>query len=346
MPVSDLDLSIIIVTWNVWEPLQACLRSIEQVSQATDAAGVRQFGPPHSPRTLEVIVVDNASSDGAAERLPAAFPWARLMRNAINVGFTGGNNRGYAEGRGRFVFFLNPDTEVMDSTEGSSLWRLYAAVEADETVALAGPQLRYPDGSVQSSRRRFPARLTGFWESTWLGRAWPANPWAQRLTMSDWPVDFQHDVDWVMGAAMMARRSALEAIRQPQDTGPFDEGFFMYSEEVDLCRRLKLAGWRIVYVPDAQIVHHEGRSSEQVVAARHIHFNTSKVYYYRKYFGPAWAEAVRRYLLLEYRWQLWVERAKWLVGHKRDLRAQRINAYRQVIASGLHSRVARLETRG
>ena len=242
------------------------------------------------------------------------------------------------ESSGRFVYFLNPDTEIdQGDPETDGLWRLYRALCDDETVGMVGPRLRYADGTPQESTRRFPTPLTGFFESTWLGRLWPGNPWSRRLHMADWQVNFRHDVDWIVGAAMLARREALEQVRMAAYNGPFDEGFFMYSEELDLCRRIKEAGWRIVYVPESLVIHYEGRSSEQVVAARHIHFNTSKVYYYRKYFGHRWAEIMRRYLLFEFRWQMWVERAKRLLGSKRDLRAARIDAYKEVLASGLHS---------
>ncbi len=333
---TPVDLSIIIVSWNVWDLLAACLRSIERASVPhPDRADVRRFGPQECA-SLEVVVVDNASQDATPDLVPARFPWVRLIRSATNLGFTAGNNLGYAAARGRFVYFLNPDTELVHSAlHGNSLWELYRVVAENETVALAGPQLRYADNSLQSSRRRFPAPLTGFFESTWLGRAWPNNPWARRMHMADWPTAFHQDVDWVVGAAMLARRSALEEVRLPEYAGPFDERFFMYSEELDLCRRLKAAGYRIVYAPQAWVVHYEGRSSEQVVAARHTHFNRSKVLYWEKYFGPRWAAALRAYLLWEFRLQLALERAKWLVGHKRSLRAQRIAAYREVIAGGL-----------
>ena len=342
MSISPLsDLSIVIVSWNVWDLLRACLHSIEALSRpaGSEAPQRRRFGPDESPASLEVIVVDNASADATADLLPARFPWVRLIRSERNLGFTAGNNLGYAASSGRFVFFLNPDTEFASMRAGGdSLWRLYRCLVDDDTIGLAGPQLRYADNSVQSSRRRFPTRLTGFFESTWLGRLWPRNPWARRLHMGGWPAEFAHDVDWLAGAAMLARRTALEQVRMPEFAGPFDEGFFMYSEELDLCRRLKDAGWRIVYEPEAVVVHYEGRSSEQVVAARHIHFNTSKVRYVHKYFGPRWAEALRLYLLAEYRVQMAIERAKWLVGHKRSLRAQRLDAYRRVLASGLRPR--------
>ena len=167
---------------------------------------------------------------------------------------------------------------------------------------------------------------------------WPANPWARRYHMRDYPATAMHEVEWIMGSAMMARRVALEAARVPGDNGPFDEAFFMYSEETDLCHRLRLAGWRILYDPAALVIHYEGRSSEQVVAARHIRFNTSKVRYYQKYFGRGWATLLRHYLLFEFRLQLLLEWLKLQMRHKPELRQARIAAYRQVIQSQLLAR--------
>lgn len=340
----SLDLSIIIVSWNVWDLLRACLHAIEQLSRPGDPTNAqsRCFGPAAEHHTVEVIVVDNASQDTTVDGVRARFPWVRLIASSENLGFTRGNNRGYQASRGQSIFFLNPDTEIvaagktnLSPSTSDSLWQLYQTLRDNPQIGLVAPQLRYGDNTVQSSRRRFPTRLTGFWESTWLGQLWPHNPWARRLHMADWPETTRQDVDWVNGAAMLARRSALEAIRTPGDNGPFDEGFFMYSEELDLCQRLKQAGWRIVYLPEARVIHYEGRSSEQVVAARHIHFNTSKVRYYRKYFGAGWAEALRRYLLLEFRLQLLIEQSKLALGHRRELRRARIAAYRLVVGSGL-----------
>lgn len=335
------DLSIVIVSWNVWPLLRKCLASIEHAS----LPGL----------TFEVIVVDNASHDDTPAQVAAHFPWVRVIASDRNLGFTGGNNRGFAASRGRFVYFLNPDTELggeaRDEGRGASadgaqspisnlpisqsLAILFAAIAADPTIGVIGPQLRYADGSPQPSARRFPTPLTGFFESTWLGRAWPSNPWARKLLMADWPPDRAGDVDWLVGAAMLCRREALDAVATPD--GPFDEGFFMYSEELDLCRRIKQAGWRVVYAPAALVIHHEGKSSEQVSTQRHIRFNTSKVRYWRKWFGPRWGEALRRYLLLEYCVQIGVEQAKLWLRHKPALRRERIAAYRQVIASGLRA---------
>jgi N-acetylglucosaminyl-diphospho-decaprenol L-rhamnosyltransferase len=337
-----VDLSIIIVSWNVWDLLRSCLASIERVSRPSEAGAqgagdetVRLFGPPIERRMLEVIVVDSASSDATVDGLRALFPWVRVIASAENLGFTRGNNLGYAQSRGSFVFFLNPDTELVADSSSDSLWTLFAALDQEPGVGVVGPQLRYGDGTLQSSRRRFPTRWTGFFESTWLGLAWPQNPWVRRLHMADWPATIRHDVDWVMGSAMLCRRAALEAVPMTGSAGPFDEGFFMYSEELDLCRRIKEAGWRVVYVPEAVIIHYEGRSSGQVVAARHIHFNTSKVRYYHKWFGPVWAEGLRQYLLIEFRMQLLVEQIKLRLGHKPQLRTARVQAYRQVLQSQL-----------
>ena len=117
--------------------------------------------------------------------------------------------------------------------------------------------------------------------------------------------------------------------------GPFDERVFMYSEELVLARRLRGAGWRVLYAPEAVVIHHEGKSSDQAAAARHVHFNSSKVRYAAKWFGPGWSELLRRYLLLEFRIQVGIEAVKWLLRSKPALRRERIVAYRQVLRSGL-----------
>jgi hypothetical protein len=348
--MANCTLSIIIVSWNVRDLLCACLASIERVSRGESVAPhLRAFGPKADGRvrTLEVIVIDNASSDGTPAQVALQFPWVRLIPSEHNLGFTAGNNRGFAASRGEFVFFLNPDAELKQNASGQmvsegndTLSILVSVLECNPTVGMVGPRLRYGDGQCQESRRRFPTPLTGFFESTWLGRAWSMNPWAAQMHMADWPDEFSQDVDWLVGAAMFCRRSALADLslstRQPAvSPGPFDEGFFMYSEEVDLCRRLKLAGWRVLFAPEAEIIHHQGKSSEQATAARHIHFNRSKVRYWRKWFGPRWSQALRRYLLLEFRVQWWLEGAKWLAGNNRPLRRQRMAVYRQVIQTRL-----------
>ena len=298
--------------------------------------------------SCEIIVIDNASSDGSAAMVAAEFPQVRLIANADNRGFTGGNNQGIAVAQGRYVFFLNPDTVVM----GDALATMVGYMEEHPDVGVVGPQLRYGDGSLQSSRRRFPTFGSALFESTPLAWHWPDNPWARRYRMEDHAAGIRsqesgvrgqdevaadlldstgEEVDWLVGAALLTRRSVLDQV------GGFDEGYFMYSEELDWCRRVKTAGWRVVYLPSAQIVHYEGKSSEQVVAARHIRFQTSKVRYFRKFHGRLAADALRAFLLAAFAVEWVLEAIKWLLGSKRLLRRERMAAYAQLLASGLRS---------
>ncbi len=315
------DLSIIIVSWNVRDLLARCLRSLQMsprlvLSGATVSASTSE-GRPY---TAEVIVVDNASADDSAAMTATDFPWVRLVANDDNRGFTGGNNQGLELATGRYVLFLNPDTEVL----GDALPIMLDYLEAHPEVGALGPELHYADGSLQSSRRRFPTLLTGFFESTPIAWHWPDNPWARRYRMEETRADDDAVVDWVVGAALLARRAVLDQI------GGFDEAYFMYSEEMDWQRRAKDAGWEVAYLPSAQIVHHEGKSSEQVTAARHIYFQTSKVRYFRKFHGPVAAGALRLALVGSFAGEWLLEGGKRILGSKPELRRQRMAAYGQV----------------
>jgi GT2 family glycosyltransferase len=316
-----LDLSVIIVSWNVRDLLRACLVSVQN--------HFTNLPIYQSTITVEVIVVDNASADGSAGMVATEFPWVRLVANTENRGFTAANNEGLALSHGRYVLFLNPDTEVV----GDALATMVVYMEAHPEIGALGPQLRYADSSLQPSRRRFPTFTTALFESTPLAWHWPNNPWARRYRLADRPDDAAQQVDWVVGAALLVRRQALDQV------GGFDESYFMYSEELDLCRRIKAAGWQIAYLPTAQIIHYEGRSSEQVVAARHIRFQTSKVRYFRKFHGALAAEALRIFLLAAFAVEWLLEAAKWLLGSKRPLRQERLVAYAGLLASGLRSSI-------
>lgn len=322
-----VDLSIIIVSWNVRDLLRHCLASVVRekglvISDWDSSPNPQSLTTNHF--TLEIIVVDNASTDGSAAMVRDEFPAVRLVASERNLGYPGGNNVGLRMAQGRYLMILNPDTQV----HPGALAAMVAYADAHPDVGVVGPQLLNPDGSVQSSRRRFPTFATALFESTWLQPLAPRRL-LERYYVLDQPDDVTLDVDWVDGAALMARREAVEQV------GLLDEGFFMYSEELDWCRRFRQAGWRVVYLPEAKIVHHRGKSSDQVVVARHVHFNTSKVRYFRKHHGALAAETLRLFLLGSYAWQLGLEGAKWLLGHKRLLRAQRLAAYWQVLRSGL-----------
>jgi N-acetylglucosaminyl-diphospho-decaprenol L-rhamnosyltransferase len=304
------DLTLVIVSWNVCELLRRCLQSI----LATEG-------------DVEIVVVDNASTDGSLEMVREAFPQVHLIANEENRGFTAANNQGLALAHGRCLLLLNPDTEVVED----ALATMVQYMDAHPEVGALGPRLLFPDGRQQPSRRRFPTFATALVESTVVQEWWADNRILRRYYMADTPDDTVQPVDWVVGACLLVRREAYEQI------GGLDEGFFMYSEELDWCKRIKDAGWEIVYLPTATVIHHEGKSSEQVVPARHIRFQTSKVRYFRKHYGSLQAETLRWFLLATYVYQLAREGLKWLVGHKRPLRAERIQAYRQVLRSGLRA---------
>jgi N-acetylglucosaminyl-diphospho-decaprenol L-rhamnosyltransferase len=314
-----VDISIIIVSWNVHELLRRCLQSIAS-QQSSLATGDWRLA-------TETIVVDNASHDGTVEMLRAEFPASRVrvIANSENLGFTRANNQALAIAQGHYLFLLNPDTELRPG----ALQNMFEYAEQHSRVGMIGPQLFYGDGSLQSSRRRFPTRTTAFLESTILQQWFPQNRVLTQFYMRDTRDDETIQVDWINGSAMFVRREVYDQI------GGFDEAFFMYSEELDWCRRAKEADWQIIYLPSAQITHYEGKSSEQVVARRDIYFHSSKVRYYRKYFGAFFAEILRVFLLATFVFQIARESVKWLLGHKREMRAQRIKAYWQVVRSGL-----------
>jgi N-acetylglucosaminyl-diphospho-decaprenol L-rhamnosyltransferase len=310
-----VDLSIVILSWNVRDLLRQCLESV---------ARNRPLSADHPPLATEIIVVDNASGDGSMEMVRAEFPDVRLIANQANRGYTGGNNDGIAAATGRYVMILNPDTRVL----ADALAALISYADVHPDVGVVGPQLLNPDGSVQSSRRRFPTLMTGLFESTWLEPLAPRDV-LRRYYVLDQPDDAIQEVDWLFGACFLVRR---EVIRQ---VGALDEDFFMYSEEMDWCRRIRQAGWKVVYLPEAQVIHYGGKSSDQVAAQRHIYFQTSKVRYFCKHHGVLTAGVLRVALLAMYAWQLVLEAAKGVLGHKRALRRERVRAYWQVLRSGL-----------
>lgn len=302
-------LAIIIVSWNVRELLRCC---IETVSESLAGGGI----------AAQIVVVDNASADGSAAMVRATFPGVALLESGGNLGFAGGNNLGLRwllrqDSPPDAIMLLNPDTEVV----GDALPRLVAFLAATPDAIAVGPRLRYGDGSQQSSRRRFPTPALFLAESTPLERLWPDNPWARRYRMAGSDDDATQDVGWLVGAALLVRRSAIER------GGLLDAGFALYSEEVEWQLRLRRAGGRIVYLPDAVITHFEGRSSGQVELRRLILFHTSRLRYASLVWGEHTASIVRCGLLAIYGAEWAAEAGKWLIGHRRALRAERVAAY-------------------
>jgi GT2 family glycosyltransferase len=230
-------LAVIIVSWNTRDLLRRCIASVH--------ASLAGSGIDYT-----VIVVDNASSDGTPAMLRAEHPEVLLLEPGANMGFSGGNNialrvvlssesgvMSYGTDDSKlktqnskldYVLLLNPDTEVV----GDAIPQLVRYLDTHPNVAVVGPQLRYADGSPQPSRRRFPSPGVFFWESTPLETRWPGNPWARRYRMADMPDDVEQPVGWLVGAALLVRREAIER------AGLLDEGFAMYSDELEWQERI------------------------------------------------------------------------------------------------------------
>jgi GT2 family glycosyltransferase len=308
-----IKLSVIIVSWNVADLLTACLDSVYASVPDHDA--------------LEVIVVDSASSDGTPDVIRMHYPQVTLLPQNENLGFTRCNNIGLETARGRYLLLLNPDTEVIRD----ALQQMTTYLDAHSDVGIVGPHTLNTDGSHQSTRRRFPTRLTAFFESTWL-QGFAPRGLLDRYYVTDQPDDGAFPVDWVQGSALMARREVYEQI------GGLDTGYVMYYEELDWCKRARAASWQAAYLGTALITHHGGKSSEQTGARKHILYQNSKLRYFYKHHGAGFAAVLRLFLMATYLWQIALEGVKWLIDRQRPLRRQRVNTYWQVVRSGLRVR--------
>ncbi len=200
---------------------------------------------------FEYLLVDNASGDGTVEMVRERFPWVRIIESPRNVGFGAGNNLALAEAKGTYVMLFNPDLTVFPSEVES--WVEW--MEARPDIGISGPRVLNPDGSDQESCYQFPSIITPVLRRTVIGRLPFARKLLERYTMKEMDRAQEQDVDWVLGAAMLIRKSVLDSI------GYFDPRFFMYFEEADICRRAWTAGYRVSYTPVASFMHYYGRES-------------------------------------------------------------------------------------
>lgn len=232
----SLDLSIIIVNWNSKEYVRKCVQSIY-----TNTSGL----------AFEIIVVDGASYDGCREMLACEFPKVRFIQCEKNVGFARANNLGVAQSQGNCVLFLNPDTEVI----GNSLTRLIQTLNQFPNAGIVGAKLMNSDGTVQTSCiQSVPTVLNQVLDAEFLRRRFPrARLWGMMALSGE--MQNPSSVEVISGACIMIKRSIFQKV------SGFDERYFMYAEDLDLCYRLRKAGFDCLYVPDTQIVHHGGGSS-------------------------------------------------------------------------------------
>jgi len=254
-------LSIVIVSWNVREDLRECLQSLFRDEECRVKGG-----------EIEVIVVDNASTDGTAEMVEGEFPQVKLLANHQNLGYTKANNIGINYSRGKYILLLNPDTIVHQG----ALQALIECAESHPEAGVIGAKLLNPDGSIQRSARSFPDIGAGLFRNTFLGRLFPNNPFVRRYLLTDFSYDEIREVDWVSGAAMLVRRNLIERI------GGLDERFWAYCEDVDLCWRAWQAGYKVLFCPNTVITHKVGRSSDQRLVPSLIQHHKSMWLFYLK----------------------------------------------------------------
>jgi GT2 family glycosyltransferase len=253
-----MDISVVIVGWNAKHYLELCLESLA-------------VAPPR--RSMEVIVVDNASADGSAEMIEARFPNVKLIKSSENLGFSKGNNLGIRQCQGRYIALVNPDVIVFPGC----LDALADFLDQNPKVGNVGPRVLNPDMTLQSTCRRFPTLLNNFCSATGLATKFKNS----RLLAGEHMFYFPHDrtlpVDVLVGCFSMIRREAFD------DVGLLDENLFMYGDDVDWCRRCWSKGWQVVFFPGAQAIHDRGKITAPYPVRFAVAQQRSIVYYWSKH---------------------------------------------------------------
>lgn len=292
MPVPRVD--VVIVSWNTRDELLECVESV------LASSGV----------TSDVVVVDNASSDGSAEAVSSRFGRVSVVRNRANLGFARASNQGIVMGTAPWVLLLNPDARV----EPDGIARLVARMERLPRHGILVPRLIGTDGGVSQSAFPLPSLLIPALYATGVHRMLPRR-WRQRLLLpGSWGSDVERDVPWALGAAMLARRAAVDEV------GLLDESFFVYAEDLEWCDRMWSHGWRVRFTPDVAVVHHGNRSGAQRFGAQRTEeYLRNTMRFARRRRGVAWARAyhllnaaaaLRQAAVLRYTTRLFPSRAR------------------------------------
>jgi hypothetical protein len=268
-------LSIVIVSWNTCDLLEQCLRSIFAHPPADD---------------FEVWVVDNESHDGSQEMVQANFPLVHLLGNGANSGFARANNEAIRRTCGKYILLLNPDTLVMPGT----LDKLIQFMDGNPEAGVAGPRLLNPDQSLQVSCYPRPTLFREFWRMFHLDPLSPQGTYP----MERWSIEACKEVDVLKGACLILRREMLNQV------GLLDEDYFIYSEEVDLCYRVQKAGWKLYWVPQAQLIHFGGQSTQQVAQEMFLMLYKGKVLYFRKHYSRLEVQIYKFILYIASIWRL------------------------------------------
>jgi hypothetical protein len=270
-----MDISVVIVAWNAKSYLELCLESLEAA-------------PPR--RSMETLVVDNASADGSAEMIETRFPWVKLIKSGENLGFAKGNNVAIRQGQGRYIALVNPDVIVLPGC----LDALADFLDQNPRVGNVGPRVLNPDMTLQSSCRRFPTLWNNFCSATGLATAFKNS----RLVAGEHMFYFPHDrtmaVDVLVGCFSMIRREAFDAV------GLLDEALFMYGDDVDWCRRCWKAGWEVVFFPGGQAIHDRGKITAPYPVRFAVAQQKSILYYWSKYHSIFGVLGIRSILLFHH----------------------------------------------
>ncbi|MDZ7291143.1 MAG: glycosyltransferase family 2 protein [candidate division KSB1 bacterium] len=268
------DLSIIIITYNSRQDIVRCLASLHKFCTGT---------------SIEIIVFDNASTDGTPQIVASMFPNVHLMQHQTNVGFARANNLAVASATGPYILFLNPDTWV----DNDLATALVTFLDIHPEAAACAPRVLTPDGSVQfSSVCALPTLELLFYEQIGLSRIFPRNPRFGRYRMTYWNHDEIREVEHATGACLAIRRKIFDEL------GGFDENFFMYIEDVDLSYRLKRHGAKILYLPSAHVFHAGGQSGSQMAIQNYLGLYRSFYYYFHKHHPRRTVIAVKLILML------------------------------------------------
>lgn len=286
--MQDFDLSITICSWNTRKELRECLQSIHN-----------RLGEAK----IETIVFENASEDESGEMVESEFPWVKLLRSNINLGFGKGHNLAMEAASGRYLMPLNSDTIVHENAFSA----IVSFMDAHLEIGILGPKLLNPDGSLQFSCRQFPTPIAALFRNTPLGKLFPKNRYSREYLMQDWQHDEPREVDWVSGAALCIRRECYQKI------GGFDEQFFMYLEDVDWCKRTADAGYKVVYFPNATITHAIGKSTDRVANAMIRQFHYSMMLFYRKHYLSKVNILLRPLAVISAKVFLWLRQSTFLV---------------------------------
>jgi len=233
-----LDLSVIILNYNVMDFLRQCLKSI--------------YDNTHQI-TFEVLVVDNNSKDDSVKMVKEEFPEVKVIENSYNAGFAKANNQGLEISRGRYAILLNNDTLILPG----ALDKLVQFMDEHPETGAVGSKVLNADGTIQLSCRSFPSHINAIFNSSSpLTKLFPKNRFSSKYLMKDWDHNKGREVDWISGACLLVRREVVE------DVGGLDEDYFMFCEDTDWCYRIKKRGWKIYYVPEASIIHYGGQASK------------------------------------------------------------------------------------